>query len=367
MTACVGRRDRSALPACGQRQPRLTSRNDPEVNDEREVPAGRMERAERVISMHEGSAGPRWAAVAAAAMMVMAGAALLAGAGPAAAATAGAHASAAMGGTWGNAQEVPGSGALNASGAAGVNSVSCASVGNCVAGGYYDDSSGDTQPFVAAQVNGTWGDAQQIPGIAALSTNGFAEVTSVSCPSAGNCTVGGYYSGSSFEVFVASEVNGTWRTARPVPGKHAVLSVSCGSAGNCAAGGSYLDSSGNGQVFVLNENNGTWGKAKQIPGTAALNTGGIASVDSLSCATAGNCAAAGFYGDSSGGYQAFVVNEVNGTWGDAQEIPGTAALNTGGDAVATSVSCPSAGNCAAGGYYAGPDYQAFVVNQTPGG
>ena len=52
-------------------------------------------------------------------------------------------------------------------------------------------------------------------------------------------------------------------------------------------------------------------------------------------------------------------------WGAAEEVPGTAALNQGGNAGVNSVSCPSAGNCSAGGFYAGPGgLQAFVVNKT---
>ena len=40
-----------------------------------------------------------------------------------------------------------------------------------------------------------------------------------------------------------------------------------------------------------------------------------------------------------------------GSWGRAIEVPGLAALNKGGDAEVTSVSCASAGSCAAGGDY----------------
>ena len=47
-----------------------------------------------------------------------------------------------------------------------------------------------------------------------------------------------------------------------------------------------------------------------------------------------------------------MASERNGRWGTAIEVPGTAALNAGGDAEVTSVSCASAGNCAAGGFYA---------------
>ena len=77
---------------------------------------------------------------------------------------------------------------------------------------------------------------------------------------------------------------------------------------------------------------GTWGKAEEVPGTAALNTAGAAAINSVSCASAGNCSAGGGYYGGATGDQAFVVSEVKGTWGKAEEVPGTAALNTGGAA-----------------------------------
>ena len=61
-----------------------------------------------------------------------------------------------------------------------------------------------------------------------------------------------------------------------------------------------------------------------------------------------------------------MVNQVNGTWHTAIEVPGTAALNQGGNALVDTVSCAMAGNCAAGGWYTDSSQhtQAFVVNQT---
>jgi hypothetical protein len=56
---------------------------------------------------------------------------------------------------------------------------------------------------------------------------------------------------------------------------------------------------------------GTWGSAREVPGTATLNHR-YAQVNSVSCASAGNCAAGGFYTDSSQLLQAFVVNERPG-------------------------------------------------------
>jgi hypothetical protein len=165
-------------------------------------------------------------------------------------------------GTWRAAIELPGTGALNKGGVASVDSVSCASAGNCLAGGnYHPDSSGDTRPFVASERNGTWRTAIDLPGIGALTKAGQnAQVNSVSCASAGTCLVGGIYTDGSghSQAFVASERNGTWHTAIEVPGTGAlnnggnayVNSVSCAPADHCAVGGSYEDDSGNTQAFV---------------------------------------------------------------------------------------------------------------------
>jgi len=123
--------------------------------------------------------------------------------------------------------------------------------------------------------------------------------------------------------------------------------VSCGSAGNCAAGGFYRDRHGHGQGFVVSERNGRWGRAIEVPGLGALRKGEQAWVLSVSCGSAGSCAAGGFYGDRHGHRQGFVVSERNGLWGRAIEVPGLAALNKG-MAEVFSVSCAAAGSCAAG-------------------
>src|SRR5260221_1397411 len=91
---------------------------------------------------------------------------------------------------------------------------------------------------------------------------------------------------------------------------------------------------------------GTWHAAIELPGTATLNKGGNAAVQSVSCASAGNCAAGGLFTDGSGHIQAFVASEINGTWHAAIEVPGTAALNKGRNAAVHSVSCASAGQIA---------------------
>src|SRR5437764_2983549 len=70
----------------------------------------------------------------------------------------------------------------------------------------------------------------------------------------------------------------------------------------------------------------TWGHAVKVPGTATLNSGGNAWVSSVSCGAVDDCAAGGKYRDGSGHDQTFVVRETKGSWGNAVEVPGTAAL-----------------------------------------
>lgn len=276
--------------------------------------------------------------------------------------------------TWEKAEEVPGSGALNRAGDAVINSVSCASPGNCAAGGFYSDA----QAFVVNETNGTWGKAEEVPGTAALNQGGDASVSQLSCASPGDCSAGGSYLDGSgtYQAFVVNETNGTWGTARQVPGFPALgresvgYVLSCASAGNCSEGGSYTDSSNRFQAFVVNETNGVWGTAQEVPGTGPLNQGGDAHLGAMSCASVGNCSGGGFYTDAAGNTQVFVVNETNGIWGAAEEVPGSAAVSKGGafGAQLFSVSCASAGDCAAVGTYtdAAGHHVGFVDNETNG-
>src|SRR5260370_39289466 len=91
----------------------------------------------------------------------------------------------------------------------------------------------DTGAVAASLSSHVWGAAEEVPGTAALNQLGFAELTS----------------------------------------------MSCGAAGNCSAGGFYADSSGRQQAFVGSQTGGTWGTALGGPGTAALNPGGCAHID----------------------------------------------------------------------------------------
>jgi hypothetical protein len=254
-------------------------------------------------------------------------------------------------GTWGSAEQVPGLAALAGTGASGVSSMSCATAGNCSAGGSYQIGGANqccqSEAFVVSQVDGTWGTALEVPGIASLNQAGMADVTSVSCSSPGNCVAGGTYTSGHWaggaamtSGFIVSQVNGTWGVARQVRGLAAldtgglagITSVSCASLGNCSAGGYYyISDQAFTSGFVVSQVNGTWGRAKKISRAPGI--------DSVSCASAGNCGAAA----------TLVVSEVNGIWGAARNVavPSGSGL---GQARITTISCAGARGCSAGGF-----------------
>jgi hypothetical protein len=335
-------------------------------------------------------------------------------------------------GVWGNAIEVPGTNTLNTSTYAMVNAISCSSPGNCSAGGFYSYTYYSTEDFVVNEVDGTWGNvvsldasnvntiscsspgnctiggedetdirnhdgsfltqasvsteidgtwspAIDIPGSATLNSGGIASVNSVSCTGTGECSAVGQYENNhsvnptydgTFQAFVANEVDGNWVKVVEAPrsgvlnrGGNAVLnSVSCASPGNCSAGGEYQSNKTTGQALVIDEVNGTWKAAEEVPHASVLNTGGQATVNAVSCSSPGNCSAGGFYLDHSGKREAFVVNQVNGAWDAAAEVPGIASLSRDWAEV-DAISCSSTGYCSAGGKYSVKHgHEAFVVN-----
>ena len=235
-----------------------------------------------------------------------------------------------------------------------ISSLSCSGPGNCAAGG-------GKPAFVASEVNGQWGRAHQF-GAEGNNANAKVSCTSagnctatwntfvvaernghwgISCTSSVNCLVGGLYPDSHRgSAFVASERNGHWGKAIEVPGipppgpplcepdssscvAGQTLSASCGAGGTCAVGGWYDTPELSGKVaFVALYKNGRWTKVTQIPGLKALDTGKQSAVRSVSCTRTGKCAAGGSYLSTSPqvGRPAFVVDENNGTWGQAHTV-----------------------------------------------
>jgi Bacterial Ig-like domain (group 3) len=324
-------------------------------------------------------------------------------------------------GTWQRAMTIPG---LDSSDSQAL-SVSCPSVGNCTVVGSYRDANNAKQPFVEDEVNGTWGFFHTFATFPELNTGQFAELNSVSCESPQNCSAVGEYAtlGGTPHAFLVAEVSGSWHVPGPlifflapstgravscpasgncelagtdadanghiqavaeltnaggqstiqfltsstnlnVGGTALTNSVSCASDGNCVVVGHYTDATGRWQPFIGEEKGGTWQATIPVPGIAALDAGHFSDLQSVSCGSAGNCAALGFYTDASGNGQPFTIDEVNGTWGSPATLPGPS--NQGIFDPQSVVSCWSAGNCVTGGTIAtSTGLQAIVSTESP--
>ncbi len=282
-------------------------------------------------------------------------------------------------GVWGTPVEAPGATSLNPSGIAFVGGLDCVSATTCVAGGdiiNLPPATGPLVPFLLDEDNGVWGAMYEVPGIATLSPIGEAGLTALSCGAPGDCSGGGVYLDASgqAQAYLVNEVGGVWSSATQLFATQQlgsgvtseVNSIDCPAAGDCSAVGAYTDDAGNLQPFVLDETDHVWSRAIEVPGVQALNDNVGATLTTVSCSAAGACSAGGDYTDADGNSQAFLVNEENGTWSNAIEVPGTSTLNKGGMATIYQVSCSLDGSCGVQGSYAdaSQNNQLFVVNSS---
>jgi hypothetical protein len=269
---------------------------------------------------------------------------------------------------------LPGLAALNVGRYATLADLTCPSAGNCAAAGTYDDRAGLAQDWVASEVRGTWRPARRIPGAVTLSKGGPASVDFLSCPAAGDCTVIGEANNAAEGplTFAATSANGTWSGARPLPKDLQTMmfeAMSCPRQGACVLGGETT--ANDSPAAVVYQRGTTWGAPQVLPGVAALSPD-FTSVDQLACQRPGDCTVSGGYGEVpvAGGLntELYVASEVNGRWHRATALPGIVKRNAGGLATDQVISCPSVGNCAIGGtYQLNTQFDVpFVANEVKG-
>jgi hypothetical protein len=290
-----------------------------------------------------------------------------------------------VGGVWRDPTTVtPPSNAVVADGVS-LYAVSCGAVGYCSGVGTYADAASNQRSFVVDEVGGVWQKALEVtlPANAAPSSQ-VSDLHSISCPSAGNCSAVGAYSVSANpnplqEAFAVNEIAGHWQNATEITlptganfNPFAALSqISCASAGNCSAAGSYIDANNIDRALVASEVKGTWraGTAVLPPTNASQYAG--ATLSEISCAGAGDCAAVGTYNATGGADQLLVDDETNGSWARAIEIQAPPNAPSSPHVLLygfNGVDCPSIANCAAGGQYQDKsgNYQGFFVNEVSG-
>lgn len=254
-------------------------------------------------------------------------------------------------------------------------SISCPSAGNCSAVGFYWDSSGGREGLLLRESDGTWQPGIEASPPADAATNPNVVLNDVSCPSAGNCVAVGEYADGTSNVnnqgIVFTETNGSWApgveaslpaNADTANGEMVLFSVSCGSAGNCAAVGGYSDSSDAVHPLLLDEANGVWatGVEAQLPANAAPIVYPDGEwIDAVSCPSVGECSAYGSYIDSSKQDQGLLLSETDGTWKSGVEASMRSPF-VFNNVSFNSLSCGTPGNCTIAGN--GP----LLVNEVAG-
>ncbi len=211
-------------------------------------------------------------------------------------------------------------------------------------------------PGPPAPVEGRVGQATTVPVPSGMATS--PAISSVACPSARECVAVGYYNDSSgnLQGLLLTGHGSSWAAAKPpVPAGAAtrpdtILSgVACPSARECVAIGSYNDSAGNYQGLLLTRHGSSWTAAKPpLPAGADASLG--ESISGVACASAAACTAVGAYTDASGNAHPSLLTMRGSSWTAATApLPVGASVNLG--AYISVLDCPSATACTAVGIY----------------
>jgi hypothetical protein len=286
-------------------------------------------------------------------------------------------------GVWHKAHVISGTATLGRSENATINAISCASPGNCSAGGTFVDGTGLsrseflgdeglTTAFVVDEIRGTWHSAHALAGIVAPRNVEDATISFLSCASAGNCAAAGRFgsvpcadgdddcvlAGSPYtrqfqKSFVVNEVQGVWGSPQWLRGANRgeypnLNGLSCGAPGWCTAVGVSLSPSGLQEGFVANETKGRWAPSVLFPGVALDGQTG-STLSAVSCGSRRSCSAGGSYTYKSGDTIPFVVDEVAGTWRRAATVEGSDSPALNGYAEIQSISCGESSVCTAFG------------------
>jgi hypothetical protein len=270
-------------------------------------------------------------------------------------------------------------------------SVSCASAGNCTAVGFYTafDHTVQRQGLLLSLVNGSWQRGVRAP----LPPDGVdnVELNAVSCAAPGSCTAVGNYDNeaTNHPGVLLTQTNGAWEPAvrallpASVWRRHTTLyqymdlqAVSCSSPGNCTAVGMYSAVRHRSGGVLLTQTDGKWATGVPAPLPANHAPRQITSathvyLNSVSCASPGNCTAVGDYVARGGHQHGLLLTQTDGRWTAAEaRLPGRAwHASLGPGVTLKSVSCASAGNCTAVGSYYGPggrDSVPLILTQTNG-
>ena len=269
----------------------------------------------------------------------------------------------------------------------GLASLSCSSVGNCVAVGNFESNAEVWEPMLVVEQGGHWTRAIQAPMPAGAPVEGQnAVLLSVTCIPSGMCTASGeYVDGSGHQQGLLVSGSGSSWTAAPAPAPPSDAdpnpnvipsAVACSSNGVCAAVGTYVNPLQNSLGLLLNQSGGSWQAATGVtlPADAApATTVGDQTVvlASVACPQAGSCTAVGWYFDNYENGQGLLVSQSGGVWQPGVQVTLPANAVTGLEKQSAGldwISCASLGNCLATGVYTDLGYnsQGLLLSEVGG-
>jgi len=151
--------------------------------------------------------------------------------------------------------------------------------------------------------------------------------------------------------YAVSSSNGVWSTVHTLEAGFFVDSVSCVSAGNCAAVGNQY--SGNRtQAITLASADGVWGQPQLVSFPAEAQNSETTVLTGVSCGSVGSCTAFGYFANSAAMNESFTVTSTNGTWGTVHiSLIATGSGSSRFPGNLKAVSCVSDGRCSIGGRF----------------
>jgi len=206
----------------------------------------------------------------------------------------------------------------------GFSGLSCLSAGNCTAVGGYVDKHSDFQGVIFTERDGTWsqGIKAAVPPGAGHNTDAmelFNPLSSVSCATLGDCAAVGFFVKQDSELqrgLLLAEHRGTWKASsiRLPKGADAgegvdLTSVACPSSGNCIAVGFYDGGKGT-HGLIVRERGGKWQRAVNaaVPKDAAPAGRSHTFLLTVTCPSKTACTAGGYYNARSGGTQGLLLD-----------------------------------------------------------
>jgi hypothetical protein len=236
-----------------------------------------------------------------------------------------------------------------------LQSVTCVSASDCLAVGYYVGGAGANQTLIE-RWNGTAWAIVASPNTSATEGN---FLTGVACVSASDCWAVGYYiNASNWGQSLIEHWDGTAWAIVGSPNtsttQHNILvGVTCTSASDCWAVGEHLVPFVAYQTLIERWDGTSWAIVAS-PNTSAAQDNIL---NAVTCVSASDCWAVGYLNNPAVGHQTLVERWDGSSW----VIVSSPNTSTTQDNVLNAVTCVSASDCwAVGYYYNGTAYETLI-------